>query len=382
MSQALNAVVVPQFDVNDVEMELVAWSVRDGDRVEAGEDLCTLETAKATHGLASEVSGVVRRAAGVNVTVRVGEVIAWVGASLEAIEAALADGAPPAGSSGPSGGGAEPELRITGKARALLEEHGLEASAVPRAGSVLKEKDVRRHLEDRAARSSEPPVGALPAALAPRVERLGPPPRHLAAVARQLAEARRELIFATVEVEVLLDGRRTGDELLSTVVHAVGHSLADFPAFAGFVQEGELYRYRAVDLAVTLRDENRGGRLVAPVLRGVDGMDLPAVASRVAELRRALEEGSLTESDLSGAALTVTALGDLPVTRFTALQDRFQSAALAVGAPSEAGPSTESDAASRRSVALTLSYDHALADAFSAGAFLAAVADRMSTSAP
>ena len=54
------AVTMPQVNVNDEEVTLIGWHVKDGERAVAGEPLCEVETSKAVGDVPAPSSGVFR----------------------------------------------------------------------------------------------------------------------------------------------------------------------------------------------------------------------------------------------------------------------------------------------------------------------------------
>ncbi len=373
-------VVVPQLDVNDVELELVSYHVEHGALVEAGGGLCTLETAKATHELVAEHSGVVHRVAGERTTVAVGDVIAWIGPSAEAVRSFL-DQRAQAPLDAPEG-----ELRITPKAEALCREHGLDPERVPRKGTVLKEKDVERFLLERGAPAPIEPADRtpLPDAVRALVLDQGPLPRHRAAIARHLAATQREVVLATVETDVeltaaeallgeLADGGDGGSvNVFHLFVFHVARLLERYAPLRSFRHGGRLYRHARTDVAFTLVDPDRDYRLVTPVVRGAGTRSLREIATDCTDLTLAFYRGEIEPADLQGACFTISMLTGLEITRFTALQNQFQSAVLAVGSPRTVVVADPAGGGFRAcSVAsLTLSYDHGVCDGYSSGEFL------------
>lgn len=386
MSSAVQAVVVPQLDVNDVEMELVAWTVDHGARVGEDTPLCTLETAKATHDLAAGSAGVVWRAAEERSTVSVGAVIAWIGASLAEIEAHLAAERV----AGPAEGGGE--LAVSPRAEALCREHGVDPREVPRRGALLKEKDVQRWLAERgdAAPARPAPAPAQPGEAAGAPEPLpelvrelvvdeGPLPKHRAVIARHLAATQREIVFATAETDVEVGPAEErlaraggGANLFHLFLGGLARLLARHPRFATFRHGGRLLRHRGAHVAFTLVGAD-GERLLTPVVRDADRLSTEAIAEACAALTLKSYRGEIQPAELQGGSITLSMLTGLEVTRFTALQNRYQSAVLAVGAPRDVllpAPGTAAGFRAARVVTATLSYDHGVCDGYAAGELL------------
>jgi pyruvate/2-oxoglutarate dehydrogenase complex dihydrolipoamide acyltransferase (E2) component len=377
------SVRVPQVDVNDVEMVLVEWRVEQGKTAAVGQVLCVLETAKATHELAAEAAGIVHHLADAGSTVRVGEVIALVGPSLAAIEAELAAQRARATQAAQPAPDTANEPRATPRAKELAVEHGVELAQVPHQGELIKERDVRDFVASRGPASAGKPVVAraespLPAQIAPLVEDQGELPRHKAAVARHLAATQAEVIYATVEVDVrldkplyLLEDDGSGASLFHLVLHTTARVLRDYPLLRSFRRGQRVWRWKETALAFTLVDVERDHRLVTPVVHRADELSLADLAAECLELSLAAYRGELAAEKLTGGAFTVSMLTGLEVTRFTALQNQFQSAVLAVGSPRERVVREEfGDFAVERFLTLTLAYDHGLCDGYYGGSFL------------
>jgi pyruvate/2-oxoglutarate dehydrogenase complex dihydrolipoamide acyltransferase (E2) component len=376
---------VPQVDVNDVEMVLLDWRVEHGARASKGQVLCVLETAKATHELESEAGGLVHRIAAAGSTVRVGEVIAWVGATLAEIQTEIAaQRSSPSSTDSQSAPRDEAGPRATPRARELALEHGLDLEQIPHQGELIKERDVRDFLAARGAAPAssaahQQPDTPLPAQIAQLVEDQGELPRHKAAVARHLAATQAEIIYATIEVDVSLDRALlrleeggSGASLFHLVLHQTARALRDFPLLRSFRRGQRVWRWKETALAFTLVDVERDHRLVTPVVHRADTLSLEDLAAECLELSLAAYRGELAAEKLSGGAFTVSMLTGLEVTRFTALQNQFQSAVLAVGSPRERVVREDfGDFAVERFLTLTLAYDHGLCDGYYSGSFLA-----------
>lgn len=133
------AVRVPLLNPNEPDARLVSLAVAEGQRVERGQVLCTLETTKSTADVEAQQAGFV---AGLMATVgsglRAGTVLCWIAPDLEWRP-------PEAGSrlTEPSHAGLPDGLRITEPALALARKLSLDLGALP-LGRLLTEADVRR----------------------------------------------------------------------------------------------------------------------------------------------------------------------------------------------------------------------------------------------
>ncbi|MFH1906668.1 MAG: biotin/lipoyl-containing protein, partial [Chloroflexota bacterium] len=125
-------VLVPLLNANEPEARLVGIHVKDGQAVEKGTLLFTLETTKAASEIESPEAGFVRILAKDDDTLAVGDVLAYV---TDAVDEPL----PQASEIHPSSFIPHPsELRITKPARALAESLGIDFSSLPANGLVTE----------------------------------------------------------------------------------------------------------------------------------------------------------------------------------------------------------------------------------------------------
>ena len=131
------------------------------------------------------------------------------------------------------------------------------------------------------------------------------------------------------------EGRPAGDRgpvkvsVNDFVLAAVAAAFGDVPeANVTWTDEG-LLAYRSVDISIAVATE---GGLVTPVLRGVEGMRLSAIARESAALAARARERRLRQHELEGGTFTVSNLGMYGTAEFSAIINPPQSGILAVGA--------------------------------------------------
>jgi pyruvate dehydrogenase E2 component (dihydrolipoamide acetyltransferase) len=127
---------------------------------------------------------------------------------------------------------------------------------------------------------------------------------------------------------------------------------------------------RGLDIALAV-DTDRG--LLAPVIRGVQNMVLPAIASATAGVVERARNGMISPDELRGSTFTVTNLGMFGIDAFTPIINLPECAVLGVGrikpTPWAVGDRVEV----RHAVWLSLTFDHRLVDGGPAARFLQAV---------
>ncbi len=158
------------------------------------------------------------------------------------------------------------------------------------------------------------------------------------------------------------------------VIAAAAAAFGDVPEANVTWTDDGLLTYRSVDISIAVATE---GGLVTPVLRGVEGMKLSAIARQAAALAARARERKLLQHELEGGTLTVSNLGMYGTTEFSAIINPPQSGILAVGAarpqPVVAGGAVVAATVMR----CTLSVDHRAVDGALAARWLAAFTARL-----
>ena len=139
MDSTYQAVFIPLLNANEPEAYITHLAVEEGQKVESGQLLCTLETTKANQELLAETGGYIRGLAlAVGEMVPAGEILCYI--------AEEAEWQPPArGQVGESEGNrpaALENLRITKPALRLAAEHDLDLSSIPE-GTFITESLIR-----------------------------------------------------------------------------------------------------------------------------------------------------------------------------------------------------------------------------------------------
>ncbi len=152
---AAMAVLVPLLNPNEPEARVADLPIAEGQYVEAGAELCTLETTKATGVLEAESAGYIAGLhAAAGQTVRAGEILCYLAAD----PAWQPPDPSPAESPGPGPvPGAESGLRITRPALALARQRGLDLDKLPR--DILITQAV---IENMLAAQHQPSTAAAP----------------------------------------------------------------------------------------------------------------------------------------------------------------------------------------------------------------------------
>lgn len=405
-------VILPKLG-NSVESSIiVAWLKQPGDRVEAGEPICTVETDKSTLEVPSTAGGVLLQH-----LVNVGDDV-----PVQTPIALIGEAAPP-----PEARADEPPATpaISPRALKLAQAHGIDPSEVVGSGpgGRIIERDVRARIEAQRESKRMTPVaramverggyvapeqGSGPGGritkqdLIPIGDTASPrepdtPPGEyevipLSGVRRAIAERMRAslqstaqlTLHASADARALLAYRqklKASDEsfglrnvtINDLVMFAVARALLRFPALNATFEGGELRQHARVHLGFAV-DTPRG--LLAPVIRNAHALSLRQLAEAAKALAADAAAGKLPPDALAGGTFTVTNLGSLGVESFTPILNPPQVAILGVGSINLKPilPEGARDVVFAPHLGLSLTVDHQFVDGAPAARFLQALA--------
>jgi pyruvate dehydrogenase E2 component (dihydrolipoamide acetyltransferase) len=211
------------------------------------------------------------------------------------------------------------------------------------------------------------------------------------AIARRLTESKATVphFYMTAEpvVDELLALRKRVNEALPSngqgavkvsvndfVIAAVAAAFRDVPAANVTWSDEGLVAYRSVDISIAVATESG---LVTPVLRGVEGMKLSAIARETAALAQRARERQLLQHELEGGTFAVSNLGMYGTVEFSAIINPPQSGILAVGAARQQPVVADGAVVPATVMRCTLSVDHRAIDGALAARWLAAFTARL-----
>jgi len=358
---AVHAILVPREIVNADSVYVVSWAAADGTLVEVGAPLCDIETSKAVVTLEAEQGGYVRRRAAVGEEVPIGGVLGYITAAPDSALPGCerredVPTAPPQG------------LQISAKARQKIAELGLDVALFAGRG-VVRERDVL----ELAARPRAAGPQTAPAPHDPRgpfrFEALGPVQRRVARVMEQsVAAIPAAYLERTIDLAPVRErARALGAESKSVVtevdvlVAAVAQAGAEFPHFNAFVtSDYQLHIFEQVNVGVAVDVE---GDLYVVVVKDAATKPVTAIAKELRGLQYLAQRRRVGVEQLSGGTITVTSMLGRGIHRFQPIPYPQQAAIVGL-ADTEPGSTR---------AALTLVFDHRVANGSRAAAFLAAV---------
>ena len=350
---------------------VVEWHISEGESIDEGQLLISIETDKTVVDVNSPVSGVLLKAVGqVDAEYDVGDVLAWIGDAGETVpdQSGDAESKKRSVAAGP---------RVTPVAQRLADRHGIDADAVEGTGPdgrVTKE-DVQRAIDDGTASKKEEntttPAGEIVTLSGIRritAERLS----ANWGVAPHVSEG-IEVDFSRFEsyrVEHETDWQEKWGTALGPndlILAATAQVLKDHPALNSGYIDGAICRYDEVNLGVAI-DIDAG--LVVPVVRNADKLGIGEIAQTVRELAAKAREHKLSPDEMEGATFSVSNLGGLGIDWFTPVLNPPQCGILGIGRIQRVPRYSGNEIVARDLATLVLTFDHRLIDGAPCARFL------------
>ena len=167
----------------------------------------------------------------------------------------------------------------------------------------------------------------------------------------------------------------TGRILMAAVqLRAVALALHGFPDLNGTWQDGAWRPSAEVNTGVAI--SLRQGGLVAPGIRGVQGLAIDELMARLADLVKRARAGSLRSSEFSDPTITITNLGDTGVEATYPVIYPPQVAIVGLGKIALRPWVEDGAVVARPVVVATLAADHRVSDGHRGAAFLAELSRR------
>ncbi len=384
----------PAFPESVADGEVSLWHKQEGDFVQRDELLVEIETDKVVMEVVAPEAG------------RLDRILIDVGSTIES-EALLAELTP-----GEATGSAEVATTSTSvekaaaptpmgpAARQLVDEHGLDASAIKGTGKDgrINKEDVLAHIANQApAPAPQPaPKSAAPAAAptttdlqgptSERIERRVPMTRMRARIAERLLSATQQTAMLTTFNEVDMaplmrlrsqykdqfekthNGTRLG--FMGFFVRACCEALKRFPEVNASIDGNDVVYHGYQDIGVAVSTEDG---LVVPVLRDADFMSIADVEAAIRDLGLKARDKKLTIEEMTGGTFTVSNGGVFGSLLSTPILNPPQTAILGMHTIKDRPVAMDGEVVIRPMMYLALSYDHRLIDGKTAVQFLVTV---------
>lgn len=198
---------------------------------------------------------------------------------------------------------------------------------------------------------------------------------------RHMGTAWSAPMFAiTVEVEMgpVLARRAAGVTVTDILLAECVATLSAHPQINAHFRDDAVLEFDKVNIGLAVASD-RG--LTVPVIHGAEGLSPDEIARRRKDLVEKVRIGRIAISEVFGGTFTVSNLGMLGVTRFTAIINPPQVAILAVGATAKRQVWNDGAPEWRDVCEMTLTSDHRAVDGAAAARFMSALKARLETPA-
>ena len=384
----------PAFPESVADGEVSLWHKQEGDFVQRDELLVEIETDKVVMEVVAPEAG------------RLDRILIDVGSTIES-EALLAEltpgeatGSAKVATTSTSVEKAAAPTPIGPAARQLVDEHGLDASAIKGTGKDgrINKEDVLAHIANQApAPAPQPaPRSAAPTAApattdlqgptSERIERRVPMTRMRARIAERLLSATQQTAMLTTFNEVDMaplmrlrsqykdqfekthNGTRLG--FMGFFVRACCEALKRFPEVNASIDGNDVVYHGYQDIGVAVSTEDG---LVVPVLRDADFMSIADVEAAIRDLGLKARDKKLTIEEMTGGTFTVSNGGVFGSLLSTPILNPPQTAILGMHTIKDRPVAMDGEVVIRPMMYLALSYDHRLIDGKTAVQFLVTV---------
>ena len=384
----------PAFPESVADGEVSLWHKQEGDFVQRDELLVEIETDKVVMEVVAPEAG------------RLDRILVDVGNTIES-EALLAELTPgevietvEASSTPATVETTEVAVPMGPAARQLVEEHGLDASAIKGTGKDgrINKEDVLAHMADQASAPAPQPAPQPAATAAPvastvlqgptseRIERRVPMTRMRARIAERLLSATQQTAMLTTFNEVDMaplmrlrsqykdqfekthNGTRLG--FMGFFVRACCEALKRFPEVNASIDGNDVVYHGYQDIGVAVSTEDG---LVVPVLRDADFMSIADVEAAIRDLGLKARDKKLTIDEMTGGTFTVSNGGVFGSLLSTPILNPPQTAILGMHTIKDRPVAVDGEVVIRPMMYLALSYDHRLIDGKTAVQFLVTV---------
>ncbi len=387
-------IIMPKLSDTMIEGLLGSWLKNVGDPISRGDIIAEVETDKATMGLEAFDDGILlEQRVRSGESVPVGTVLGVMGKPGELpvrepdgeVPAEPVEQIPPDVPTAETEPPGATEVLLREKAspvvRRRARELGVDLDTMQGRGSggrVLLE-DLERIAGIRAATPAgeEPAVVTRPVQTFRESSDADRQSRMRGAIAATVSGAWRDIPHFYVTMDVSMDNAEEIRRELhmagspvsvnDLVLKGVAIALAKFPDLNAAVTETEIVRKQEINLGIAV---NVNGGLLVPVLKRAGSLSLVEMAERSRKLVESAREGRLTSDDMSGGSFSVSNLGPLGVSQFSAIILPPQVAILAVGAVNETVVLRSGEIVVGRVMKITLSADHRAVDGAYVAGFL------------
>jgi pyruvate dehydrogenase E2 component (dihydrolipoamide acetyltransferase) len=405
---------IPKLGMNMTRATLIEWKAKEGDCVERGSVVLTIETEKTGWEITAEASGFLHILVEEGAEVPVSRVVGFIAETKEELEAlqkepereifttmAEVKEAPPvaatqvAAETVSKAAAIGERIRISPVARKMAEEHMIDISKVVGTGPdgrIVKE-DIEKEIE--APKRMKITEIASEAYQGKRVKASIP----LKGMRKTIAEHMHRSLSVSAQLTVmgefnatdfvklrenLLSQERTiGTRITYTdlLVFAIVKALKDHPLLNSSLIDNEIKLWEDINIGMAVSLGEKGDKgLIVPVIRKASQKSLVEISKLIKEMVEKAQAGKLMLDDVTGGTFTLTSMGSKGVSYFqTPIINQPEVAILGTGQIKEKPVAIDGQIVIAPIMSFSLTFDHRVIDGAVAEYFLITLQELVET---
>lgn len=399
-------VTVPSPGESVSEVEIANWLKKTGDYVNKDEEICEIDSDKATLTISAEASGVLEILVEAGQTVGVGDVVAKIDTDAAAPEGAAKtedkpkEEAPKKEEAKQEAPKAEAKADAKPEAKPEQKETYAKGTPSPAAAKIMAEKDVpagkvqgsgpggrvtKQDVIQFVSAGFGSNVAAINGWQGTRDEERKKMTALRRKISQRLVSVKNETAMLTtfneVDMTALQEIRKkyadkfkekhgVGLGFMSLFTKAVTEALYHFPAINSIIDGEEQIFHDYVDVGIAVSTPKG---LMVPVIRNAETMGLHEIESKIKEVAIKARDGKLTVDEMTGGTFTITNGGVFGSLMSTPILNPPQSGILGMHKIQDRPMAVNGKVEIRPMMYLAFSYDHRVIDGKESVGFLVKV---------
>jgi 2-oxoglutarate dehydrogenase E2 component (dihydrolipoamide succinyltransferase) len=362
---------VPSPGESITEVEISNWLVSDGEYVEKDQEICEIDSDKATLTISAEDSGQIKLLKDAELTISVGEIICSIDTSVKGKSSKKAVKKAPEKKS------LTKEIVASPAAKKIMREQSISNVEATGKGGRITKQDVIK---------SRPAMGQGPGNRDQKTKRLSVLRRKLA---KRLVSVKNETAMLTTFNEVnmsavnsirskyketFLEKNNCKLGYMSFFTKSVTRALEMFPNVNSMIDGDELISFGYIDISIAVSSPKG---LMVPVLRNVELMNFSQVEKEIKRLADKARDGSISLDEMLGGTFTITNGGVFGSMLSTPIINPPQSAILGMHNIVDRAVVINGKIEVAPMMYLALSYDHRIIDGKDSVGFLVAIKESL-----
>jgi pyruvate dehydrogenase E2 component (dihydrolipoamide acetyltransferase) len=383
---------MPKLGMMEGDLQLVEWKKKEGDSVNKGDVLATVESQKITNDIEAPVSGIVLKIlVQEGGTAPIGAVITILGDSGEditdlqptipqtcSVSEQRAEAVPVSVVSSDS----EEEddiVRASPSAKKLARQHGISISdiaAVLGTSKRLQREDVQRYIDEGMNKAqtsgnayTETKLRGMRKTIA---ERMGQSSRETAPVVLMRSVDITNLKVLREKKKAESSSEKKEPSFNDVIIKAVAVALEGHMRLNATFESDTIRTYSDININMAVAVE---GGLVTPVIKKANKLHITEISIKARELTEKANAGTLSGEDLSGGTFTVTNLGMLGIEASTPILNPPQVAILAIGTIQPYLVFENNQVVEKYKTFFSLTLDHRIVDGYPGAQYLYTLAE-------